>query len=126
MRQLRKKKFKTLKGAFRSFQIKRLTFSDLLCGQLYDNSANNWRAFELSDDAYMEFAELLAGSIWSTKKSQGKYIKLISEYCGRQFGIYSRMWVELQENGELVGTYCAGQDWNSEIRCIQNCLRKGY
>lgn len=35
-------------------------------------------------------------------------------------GIYGRLWI--RKDGELHVTYCAGQSYPDEIRCIRKCL----
>ena len=106
-------KYKTLKGFMRANDIRQFSLLDYLHGTVFSNS-HGWIKFSLSRDAQTEFLEGIAGVVWS-KPTEERVNRL--RYAP-EMGILRRLW--LNEAGRY--TYCAGQDYPSEIRYIQRHL----
>lgn len=110
---MRNYKYKTLKGFMRANGIRQFSLLDYLHGKVFSNS-HGWIKFSLSREAQTEFLEGIAGVVWS-KPTEERVKRL--RYAP-EMGILGRLWLD-----EADGyTYCAGQDYPSEIRYIQRHL----
>lgn len=109
-------KYKTLKGLLRQLGGRYFTFYDLHSGRFY-HKTRGWVRYELSDDGREEAARKFAGVLWS-KVNDGR-VSQCKNYYGKMCGILERLWIE--KSGRA--TYCAGQDYPSEIRTIQHLVR---
>lgn len=107
--------YKTLRGLLRQCGGRYFTFYDFHSGRFYHRTAG-WVRYNLSDSARGEAARLFAGVVWS-RASVGRIDQCLN-YRGRLCGILERLWI--YKNG--CPTYCAGQDYVSEMRTIQRLM----
>lgn len=116
------KKYKTLNGLIRSNSVRELQLDDFLNHIVYNRKKHEWIKFKLSDEANYEACKLFASAIVS-KRNVAKYSEFIKYYHGQIYGIFRRL--SIVENKSLSGQYCAGQDYDSEIKFIRSLLRNG-
>jgi hypothetical protein len=112
---MRTKKYKTLKGLI-SQNGGQFSFNDFHANRMFHKDLG-WITFRLPDSEKDKGYKLLAGTIYSNAEKMYTRLKF---YRGRDYGIFRRIFFE--KNGERA-TYCAGQDYDSEVRFIQKLLR---
>ena len=111
--------YKTLEGLLK--QADRFTLDDFLSGFFERKKKDGFTTltkYELDESAKLRSASLFAHRLWARPK--GDDIDRIFNYNGTNYGIFRRLWIE--KDGRV--TYCAGQDYQGEIRHIQYLLRK--
>lgn len=111
---MRTVKYKTLEGMVKQTLYGRITLNDMRCGRFYHRS-KGWVNFKLHNFAQTEFYRGIAGVVWSKVTP----IRVAYASQARYMGILDRLWYD----GKRY-VYCAGQDYVSEIRYIQNQLRR--
>lgn len=75
--------------------------------------------FSLPDEEIHKAYVLFASCLWT--RNIEDHAGMIDRYsCSH--GIFSRLWLTWRKDGIKVD-YCAGQDYPSEIRCMQNLIR---
>lgn len=119
------RRYKSLKNMFKALKLDRITFEELGRQQVYDNIRHEWIHFVLPDDELEEAFFLLAGAICFRRPAQMKYASLMRNYWGKWHGIFSRLWIERKNQHKFVltSTYCAGQDWEGEVKYVKNLIR---
>ena len=117
------KEYKTLSGFMKNNDVRQFTLDMFFQGRVYDKKHMKPVRFVLGDDARKKACELFASAICSTSKARKTYADLIENYYGEAHGIFRRLWIEMR-SGNPVSTYCAGQDYAAETKCIQCLLRK--
>lgn len=109
-------KYKTLKGLLRQLGSRYYTFYDLHSGRFY-HKTKGWVRYNLSEEGREQAARKFAGVVWS--KVNADRIDQCKNYHGKMCGILERLWI--YKDGRA--TYCAGQDYPSEIRTLQHLMR---
>lgn len=113
---MKTKKYKTLKGLMKALNRQVWTVLDMNCGTAWFPNEEKTCKFELPDEVMDEFYRGCCQVIYRHPKEwQIRQISYVNA------GIFRRLWW----NGRRY-EYCAGQDYPSEIRCIQGLIRKGY
>lgn len=112
---MKTKKYKTLKGLMKALRTRQWTVLDMNRGEAWFPSEGKTCKFELPATVVEDFYLGCAKKIWVRPKSwQVGCLKYVTQ------GIFRRLWYD--EDGSY--TYCAGQDYPSEIRCMQNIINK--
>lgn len=126
--------FDYLGALIKETQYNRVTVSELIEGRIYTKKWG-WIDFRLDDDhatefccsALEQFVNLVTDICWSREtknKRRAKSclkVKLVSN-CG----IMQRLWVTMRKDGTYKANYCAGQDYDSEMRTIRRILTEQY
>lgn len=117
----KKYKYSTLPCLFRALSNKNrgraiFTLSDLLSGRACLNG--QLAPFTLSDELREKVLQLFAGVIW--KEATPERVQRVGWM--QDCGILRRVWI-VKERGEYIGDYCAGQDYDAEMRYIRRLAR---
>lgn len=112
--------YKTLNGLMRGAQSNTFTLYEMLDGRFYQN----WKRFEVTDELRDQLLNMFASAIWSRPKTHIWKLERI-ENCG----ILRRVMIDKsrdRKTGKIYfyASYCAGQDYPSEIRFIQRLANK--
>lgn len=110
-------KYKTLGGLLRQISGRYFTLGEFMSKRFY-HKTHGWSKFEFSDaNVERAVSEMFAGVVWSRGAKDKAW--RIRTYQGRRWGIFDRLWITKSGRAE----YCAGQDYESEIRTLQTLLR---
>ena len=126
--------FDYLSGLIKETQYNRVTVSELVSGRIYTKKWG-WINFRLDDDHATEkggcaldvFVNLIVDLCWSRESANKKKaksclkFKWVKECC-----ILNRLWVTMRKDGTYRADYCAGQDYDSEMRTIRRLLTEQY
>lgn len=112
----------------------RVTVSELVSGQIYTKKWG-WINFRLDYDHATEkggcaldvFVNLIVDLCWSRESANKKKAKSCLKFKRvKDCGILSRLWVTMRKDGTYKADYCAGQDYDSEMRTIRRLLTEQY
>ena len=115
-------------------QYNRLTVSELISGQIYTKKWG-WIYFRLDDDHATEngssaldiFVNLITELIWKRETEGKRKAKSCLKFKRvKDCGILNRLWVTMRKDGTYKADYCAGQDYDSEMRTIRRLLTEQY
>ena len=109
-------KYKTLRGFLRNMDSRYFTFGEFVSGRFL-HKTKGFHRFELSDEARDEAARIFASVIYSRPSAEN--VEAVRDYRGNEYGIFRRLWIRK----DLRPDYCAGQDYDGEIRCIRRLIR---
>ena len=126
--------FDHLSGLIKETQYNRVTVSELVSGRIYTKKWG-WINFRLDDDHATEnggcaldvFVNLIVDLCWSRESANKKKAKSCLKFKRvKDCGILQRLWVTMRKDGTYKADYCAGQDYDSEIRTIRRLLTEQY
>lgn len=126
--------FDYLSALIKETQYNRVTVSELIEGRIYTKKWG-WINFRLDDDHATEkggcaldvFVNLIVDLCWSRESANKKKAKsCLKSKLVRDCGILSRLWVTMDKDGKYKADYCAGQDYDSEMRTIRRLLTEQY
>lgn len=126
--------FDYLSALIKETQYNCVTVSELIEGRIYTKKWG-WIDFRLDDDhatekgmpALEHFVNLVTGVCWSRDTENKMRAKSCLKFKRvRDCGILSRLWVTMDEDGTYKANYCAGQDYDSEMRTIRRLLTEQY
>lgn len=112
----------------------RLTVSELLRGRMYTRKWG-WIDFRLDDDHATEngssaldiFVNLIADLCWRRETENKKKAKSCLKFKRvNDCGILDNIWVTKKKDDTYRAEYCAGQDYDSEMRTIRRLLTEQY
>ena len=126
--------FDYLSALIKETQYNRVTVSELIEGRIYTKKWG-WIDFRLDDDHATEkgacaldlFTNLITDLCWrreSVNKSKAKCCLKFKRV--KDCGILNRLWVTMRKDGTYRSDYCAGQDYDSEMRTIRRLLTEQY
>lgn len=126
--------FDYLGALIKGTQYNRVTVSELIEGRIY---TKKWGLidFRLDDDHCTEkggcaldvFVNLIADLCWKRETANKKKAKSCLKFKWiKDCGILSRLWVTQRKDGTYKADYCAGQDYDSEMRTIRRLLTEQY
>ena len=118
---MKKRNYKTLKGLLSQTLYGQINFNDFHNGRFY-HKKNGFTFFTLADDAKEQCYELMASAIW--ERNSASRVGLMKNYTGYPHGVLKGISVKLGKNG-FRASYCAGQEYTSEIRCVQRIFHNG-
>ena len=126
--------FDYLSALIKETQYNRVTVSELIEGRIYTKKWG-WIDFRLDDDHATEngvtaldtFANLIADLCWHRDSENKRKAKCCLKFkMVKDCGILSRLWVTQRKDGTYRADYCAGQDYDSEMRTIRRLLTEQY
>ena len=120
---MKTRKYKTIEGLLSQCSSHEINFNDFLSRQFYHEKSRNWYTFYLPEEEIERAVRLFADVVYSrVTKTQFDNVRY---YRGQSFGILQRLTIQKKHYDKTVrGTYCAGQDYDAEIRTIQRMLRE--
>lgn len=126
--------FDYLGALIKETQYNRVTVSELIEGRIYTKKWG-WIDFRLDDDhatelggsALEHFVNLVTDICWSRDTENKKRAKsCLKSKLVRDCGIMQRLCVTMRKDGTYKANYCAGQDYDSEMRTIRRLLTEQY
>lgn len=118
------RKYKTIEGLLSQCSGKELNFNDFNARTFYHEKSRMWCKFSLPFWEEARAAQLFASAVYN--RVCAKQEANILFYSGKSYGILRRLTIQKKYYDKKVrGTYCAGQDYDAEIRTIQKILREG-
>ena len=126
--------FDYLGALIKETQYNRVTVSELVSGRIYTKKWG-WIDFRLDDDHATEkggcaldvFVNLIADLCWSRETGNKKKAKSCLKFKRvKDCGIMQRLWVTMRKDGTYKADYCAGQDYDSEMRTLRKLLTEQY
>ena len=126
--------FDYLSALIKETQYNRVTVSELIEGRIYTKKWG-WIDFRLDDDhatefgcsALEHFVNLVTDICWSRDTENKRRAKsCLKSKLVRDCGILSRLWVTMDKDGTYKANYCAGQDYDSEMRTLRKLLTEQY
>lgn len=126
--------FDYLGALIKETQYNRVTVSELIEGRIYTKKWG-WINFRLDDDHATEkggcaldiFTNLITDLCWKRASANKKKAKSCLKFKRvKDCGILNRLWVTMRKDGTYKAGYCAGQDYDSEIRTIRRLLTEQY
>ena len=116
---MKTKKYKTMEGLLR--HAGRFNLYQFLTGRGWFNG--KYYNFVLPSDERQRLAEVFADVLYS-RRSKCKAHLIKNADSSAACGITERLYIKKdKETGKFYASYCAGQDYPSEIRCIQKLIR---
>ena len=126
--------FDYLSALIKETQYNRVTVSELVSGRIYTKKWG-WINFRLDDDHATEkggcaldvFVNLIADICWSRESTNKKKAKSCLKFKRvKDCGILNGIWVTKMKDDTYRAEYCAGQDYDSEMRTIRRLLPEQY
>ena len=126
--------FDYLSALIKETQYNRVTVSELVSGRIYTKKWG-WIYFRLDDDHATEFGgsaldtfvNLVTDICWSRDTENKRRAKsCLKSKLVRDCGILNRLWVTMRKDGTYKADYCAGQDYDSEMRTLRKLLTEQY
>ena len=126
--------FDYLSALIKETQYNRVTVSELVSGRIYTKKWG-WINFRLDDDHATEkggcaldvFVNLIADLCWRRETENKKKAKSCLKFKRvKDCGILNRLYVTMRKDGTYKADYCAGQDYDSEMRTIRKLLTEQY
>lgn len=126
--------FDYLSALIKETQYNRVTVSELIEGRIYTKEWG-WIDFRLDDEHATEqgstaldtFVNLVTDICWSRETKNKRRAKSCLKYKRvKDCGILNSLWVTMRKDGTYKADYCAGQDYDSEMRTIRRLLTKQY
>lgn len=116
------RKYKTIEALLRQCLYHEMNYNEFIARQFYHEKSRKWYKFYLPEEEIERAVKLFANVVYSrVTKTQFDNVRY---YCGQSYGILQRLTIQKKHYNKTVrGTYCAGQDYDSEIRTIQKILR---
>ena len=126
--------FDYLGALIKETQYNRVTVSELIEGRIYTKKWG-WIDFRLDDDHATEkggcaldvFVNLIVDLCWSRESANKKKAKSCLKFKRvKDCGILQRLWVTMDKDGTYKAYYCAGQDYDSEMRTLRKLFTEQY
>lgn len=99
------------------------TLNNILSGRMY-HAKDGWINFSISYELRKKIAELISSSVGGNNNTKNRIKNNILRHHKsiKNFGILGRLILE-NYNNICSFNYCAGQDYNSEIKTVRNILK---
>lgn len=126
--------FDYLSALIKETQYNRVTVSELVSGRIYTKQFG-WIDFRLDDEHATEFGcsalghfvNLVTDICWRRESENKKKAKSCLKFNRvKDCGILNRLWVTMRKDGTYKADYCAGQNYDSEMRTIRRLLTEQY
>lgn len=126
--------FDYLSALIKETLYNRVTVSELIEGRIYTKKLG-WIDFRLDDDhatesgcsALEHFVNLVTDICWCRETENKRRAKSCLKFKRvKDCGILYRLWVTMRKDGTYKANYCAGQDYDSEMRTIRKLLTEQY
>ena len=126
--------FDYLSTLIKETQHNRVTVSELVSGRIYtkkwgwiDFRLDDEHATELGCSALEHFVNLVTDICWIRETENKRRAKSCLKFKWvKDCGILNRLWVTMGKDGTYKADYCAGQDYDSEMRTIRRLLTEQY
>ena len=126
--------FDYLSALIKETQYNRVTVSELVSGRIYtkkwgwiDFRLDDEHATELGCSALEHFVNLVTDICWSRETENKRRSKSCLKYKRvKDCDILSRLWVTMDKDGTYKANYCAGQDYDSEMRTLRKLFTEQY
>lgn len=116
---MEKRHYKTLRGLLSQTLYGQINFIDFHWGMFYHKKKGHVN-FTLDDED--TFYAAAAAAVYSRPNDEKK--ARMQKYHGRPHGILNDIMVRLTKKG-VRGEFNAGQEYTSELRCVQGIFRNG-
>lgn len=117
------RKYKTIEGLLSQCWSNEMNYNEFMARQFYHEKSMKWYKFDLPEYEIERAVKLFANVVYS--RVTKRQFDNVRYYCGQSYGILQRLTIQKKYYDKTVrGTYCAGQDYDSEIRTIQTILRE--
>ena len=126
--------FDYLSALIKETQYNRVTVSELVSGRIYTKQFG-WIDFRLDDDhatesgcsALEHFVNLVTDICWKRDSANKRKAKSCLKFKRvKDCGILNGIWVTKMKDDTYRAQYCAGQDYDSEMRTIRKILTEQY
>ena len=126
--------FDNLSALIKETQYNRVTVSELVSGRIYTKQFG-WIDFRLDDEHATEqgstaldtFVNLIADYCWKRDSANKRKAKSCLKFKRvKDCGILNGIWVTKMKDDTYRAQYCAGQDYDSEMRTIRKILTEQY
>lgn len=126
--------FDTLGELIKETEYNRLTVYQLVSGRIYTKKCG-WIDFRLDDEHATEngcsaldtFVNLIVDYCWKRDSANKNKAKSCLKFKRvKDCGILNSLWVTMDKDGTYKANYCAGQDYDSEMRTIRRILTEQY
>lgn len=126
--------FDNLGELIKETQYNRVSVSELVSGRIYTKQWG-WIDFRLDDEHATEkggcaldvFVNLIVDLCWSRESANKKKAKSCLKFKRvNDCGILDNIWVTKMKDDTYRAQYCAGQDYDSEMRTIRKLLTEQY
>lgn len=126
--------FDYLSALIKETQYNLVTVSELIEGRIYTKKWG-WIDFRLDDEHATEqgstaldtFVNLIVDLCWSRETENKRRAKSCLKFKRvKDCGILNRLWVTMDKDGTYKANYCAGQDYDSEMRTTRRLLTEQY
>ena len=126
--------FDNLGALIKETQYNRVTVSELIEGRIYTKKWG-WIDFRLDDDHATErgvsaldtFVNLIVDYCWKRDSANKRKAKSCLKFKRvKDCGILNGIWVTKMKDDTYRAQYCAGQDYDSEMRTIRRLLTEQY
>ena len=126
--------FDNLSALIKETQYNRVTVSELVSGRIYTKQFG-WIDFRLDDEHGTEqgstaldtFVNLIADYCWKRDSANKRKAKSCLKFKRvKDCGILNGIWVTKMKDDTYRAQYCAGQDYDSEMRTIRKILTEQY
>jgi len=107
--------YKTLRGLLRAMESQQINLNQMRQKRIYHKSLG-WINIIIEESVEREFYEGICGVVWSQVNEERIFYVSTAPY----YGIFDRLCYDIRYNKY---EYIAGQDYRSEIRCIQRLLK---
>ena len=126
--------FDNLGSLIKETQYNRVTVSELIEGRIYtkkwgciDFRLDEDKATENGCSALEHFVNLVTDICWSRETENKKKAKSCLKFKRvKDCGILNSLLVTMDKDGTYKANYCAGQDYDSEMRTIRRLLTEQY
>lgn len=126
--------FDNLGALIKETQYNRVTVSELISGRIYTKQWG-WIDFRLDDEHATEqgstaldiFVNLITDLCWKRDTANKRKAKSCIKFKRvNDCGILNGIWVTKMKDDTYRAQYCAGQDYDSEMRTIRRLLTEQY
>ena len=126
--------FDYLSALIKETQYNRVTVSELIEGRIYTKKWG-WIDFRLDDEHATErgvsaldaFVNLIVDYCWKIDSANKNKAKSCLKFKRvNDCGILDNIWVTKMKDDTYRAEYCAGQDYDSEMRTIRRLLTEQY
>ena len=126
--------FDNLGALIKETRYNRVTVSELISGQIYTKKWG-WIQFRLDDEhatefgcsALEHFVNLVTDICWSRETENKRRAKSCLKFKRvKDCGILNSLWVTMDKDGTYKANYCAGQDYDSEMRTLRTLFTEQY
>lgn len=114
--------YKSLGGLLSRTLYGQINYVDFHWNKFY-HKTSGWVHFTLPEGEMERGYRLMAGAVYS--RNYDSKVSTLENYRGNAHGILESIVLKLSKKHGLCSTFCAGQDYTSELRVVQGIFRNG-